>query len=89
MTLSPVPIRSPDAPADTAADRAKRLADLARSAGAEAVHDLIVALSAARTEAEAVAELASIPAGQREVATRAAQAIRAHIDTLRALIGRA
>lgn len=89
MTSAPIPIRPDAPPADTAAGRAKALAEQARAAGADAVHDLIVALSAARSEAEAVAELASVPAGQREVATRATQALRAHIDTLRALIGRA
>lgn len=85
---APVPLRQPPTPTDTAASRAQRLAAQAASAGAEAVHDLIVSLSAARTEAEVVAELDSVPAGQRDVARRVAAAAKASIETLQALIGR-
>lgn len=86
---APVPLRAPPAASETAASRAQRLAEQAASAGADAVHDLIVALSCVRTEAEAVAGLTSVPPGQREVARRAADWARAQVDTLQALIGRA
>lgn len=74
---------------ETAAARAQRLAAEAAFVGQEAVHELLTALGHALQHAEAVSGLTSIPAGQREVARRAAMVIRADMDTLFALIGRA
>lgn len=84
-----IPMLVRESGSDTAASRAQRLAAQAATAGADAVHDLIAALSIARSEAEAVAELTSVPAGQRDVARRIGAAAKASIDTLQALIARA
>jgi hypothetical protein len=73
---------------DTAASRAARFADQARAAGAEAVHELIAALSLARSVAESVAALESVPAGQRELAQRIATISRTQIDGLQVLRSR-